>query len=220
VSQPPRTLLVDDHPMFREGLAAVLTAAGLADIVGEAGSGEEAVGEAARLRPDVVIMDLHLPGLNGIEATRQIVGANPDVAVLVLTMLENDESVFAALRAGARGYLVKGSTRAEIARALSAVTSGEVVLGAAVAGQVLSFFAADPGARAVLPFPHLTEREREILDLVAAGLTNRAIAGRLFLSEKTVRNYVSSVLAKVQADDRAAAIVKAREAGLGGRSGG
>ena len=213
----PRILLVDDHPMYREGLAAVLTAAQLADVVGEAATGEEAVVEAARLRPDIVIMDLHLPGMNGIEATRHIVAANPQVAVLVLTMLENDESVFAALRAGARGYLVKGATRAEIARALSAVSSGEVVVGAAVAGKVLSFFAATAAEPAAVPFPQLTDREREILDLVAAGLTNRAIAGRLFLSEKTVRNYVSTVLAKVHAEDRAAAVAKAWEAGLGGR---
>ena len=159
-----------------------------------------------------------MPGLNGIDATRRITLATPSVAVLVLTMLEGDDSVFAAMRAGARGYLLKGADRSEIARALTGVAHGEVVLSAGIASRVLAFFAAGPGAAAaeLEPFPHLTEREREVLDLVARGLTNAEIARRLVVSDKTVRNHVSNVFAKLQVAGRAEAVARARDAGLGG----
>jgi DNA-binding NarL/FixJ family response regulator len=204
-------LVADDHPVFREGLAAVLGGLEEVEVVGQAGDGDEAVRLAGELAPDVVVMDLHMPGRNGIEATREVTSANPGVAVLVLTMLEDDASVVAALRAGAKGYVVKGAGRDDIARALQAVANGEAFLGAEVAGAALARMSGE----SVRPFPDLTDREREVLDLVARGLTNAAIADRLVLSGKTVRNHVSNVLVKIGAPDRAAAIVMAREEGLG-----
>lgn len=209
-----RVVVADDHPIYREGLVIALASLDGVAVVGEAGDGEQAVQAVLTLRPDVVIMDLHMPGMNGIEATRQLSERAPEVAVLVLTMLEDDESVFAALRAGARGYLVKGAQRREIARALEAVVDGELIIGSAVARRAQAAFAADRPRRG--PFEDLTEREHEILDLVARGLTNQAIANRLVLSQKTVRNHVSNIFMKLGAPDRAAAIVRAREAGLGG----
>jgi DNA-binding NarL/FixJ family response regulator len=208
-----KVVVADDHPIFREGLAGAIGGLDDVEVVGQAGNGAEAVAAARELAPDVVVMDLHMPEMNGIEATRQIAETAPETAVLVLTMLEDDESVFAAMRAGARGYLVKGAERRDIARALEAVSRGEVIFGPAVAARALAAFT---GAQPRGPFPELTEREHEILDLVARGLTNQAIASRLVLSEKTVRNHVSNVFMKLQVGDRATAIVRAREAGLGG----
>ncbi len=210
-----RIVVVDDHPVFRDGLIAVLAATPGYEVVGETSDGAQGVEQADALEPDVVIMDLHMPRLNGVEATRTIVGRHPGMGVLVLTMLENDESVFAALRAGARGYLVKGAGRDEIRGAVDAVAAGGIVVGPAMASQVLGFFAGQAGRPAATPFPELTDREREVLDLVAQGLTNAAIAGRLYVSGKTVRNHVSNVMARIQAADRAEAIVRPREAGLG-----
>jgi DNA-binding NarL/FixJ family response regulator len=210
-----RVLVVDDHPLYRDGLVTAIAAMPDVEVVGDAGDGAAAVGMAKELEPDVVVMDLHMPELNGIDATRRIVADRPDTAVLVLTMLESDDSVFAAMRAGARGYLLKGADRAEIRRALEAVANGDVVFSAGIASRVLSFFAAGPSAPAVTPFPTLTEREREILDLVARGLTNTAIAQRLVLSSKTVRNHVSNVFTKLQVAGRAEAVAQARDAGLG-----
>jgi DNA-binding NarL/FixJ family response regulator len=212
-----RVVVVDDHPLYREGLITAMSAMPDIEVVGEAGDGEEGALVAAELSPDVVMMDLHMPVLNGIDATRRITSAQPSVAVLVLTMLEGDDSVFAAVRAGARGYLLKGADRAEIARALTAVAHGELVFSAGIASRVLAFFAAGPSppGAALDPFPRLTEREREILDLVACGLTNAEIARRLVVSDKTVRNHVSNVFAKLQVAGRAEAVARARDAGFG-----
>lgn len=210
-----RVLVVDDHPLYRDGLVTAIAAMPDVEVVGDAADGAEAVRIARELEPDVVVMDLHMPELNGIEATRQMVTDRPATAVLVLTMLDGDDSVFAAMRAGARGYLLKGADRAEIRRALEAMANGEVVFSSGIASRVLSFFAAGPAKRVLTPFPLLTDREREILDLVARGLTNAAIAQRLVLSSKTVRNHVSNVLTKLQAASRAEAVAQARDAGLG-----
>jgi DNA-binding NarL/FixJ family response regulator len=214
---PLRVVVADDHPVYREGLAMVLGSLPGVVVVGEAADGHEAVRLAGEHRPDVVLMDLSMPGLGGVEATRAIAADHPDVAVLVLSMHEGADSVVAALRAGARGYLVKGATKDEIVRAMQDVASGGAVFGGAVAQQVLmrvqdSQRTARRGAES---FPDLTDRELEVLDLVACGLSNAAIVSRLHLSDKTVRNVVSNVVAKVGARDRTDAILKARAAGLG-----
>jgi DNA-binding NarL/FixJ family response regulator len=213
-TEPLRVLVVDDHPLYREGLATALSTLPGVRVVAEAGDGAEAVRVAAELTPDVVVMDLNLPSLSGIEATRRITAARPETAVLVLTMLDGDDALFAAMRAGARGYLLKGADRAEIARALQTVGNGEVVFSAALASRVLGWFGSRAGLRAV-PFPELTDREREVLDLLARGLTNAAIARRLVVSDKTVRNHVSNVFAKLHVADRAEAVARARDAGFG-----
>lgn len=207
-----RLLVADDHPLFRDGLRALLTSVDDAEVVGEAATGEEAVQLALELQPDVVVMDVHIPELNGIEATRRIVAESPHVGVLVLTMVDDDDAVFAAVRAGARGYLVKGSSQVEILAAIRAVGSGEAVFGPAIAGRLIEYFTGHGPAPA---FPELTAREREVLELLARGEGNAAIAQRLTLSQKTVRNHVSNVFTKLQVADRAQAIVKAREAGIG-----
>ena len=212
-----RVIVADDHPVYREGLALVLGSLPGVTVVGEASDGDEAVALAERLVPDVVLMDLSMPGTNGIEATRRIMASTPGVHVLVLSMHEGADSVVAALRAGARGYLVKGATKQEVARALHDVAAGGAVFGEGVAEQVLlrvrdSGRTARRGAEA---FPDLTDRELEVLDLVAGGLANAAISARLHLSDKTVRNVVSNAVAKIGARDRADAIVRARQAGLG-----
>jgi DNA-binding NarL/FixJ family response regulator len=209
-----RVLVADDHPVFRDGLAMLLGSVDGIDVVGTAASGAQAVALATELRPDVVVMDVQMPGLNGIEATRRLADAAPEVGVVVLTMSEDDGTVFSAVRAGARGYLVKGAEQDEIVRAITAVAAGGVVFGASLARRVAEFFAAGPPAPTDA-FPQLTGREREILDLVAAGRSNAQIAATLYLSPKTVRNNVSNVFTKLQVADRAEAIVRAREAGLG-----
>ena len=208
-----RVVLADDHPVVRAGLAALLGSLPDVEVVAVAADGFGAVKEVVLHRPDVAILDLQMPGQDGFAATREIRRVAPDVAVLVLTMSDDDDSVFAAMRAGARGYLVKGAEQEEIGRAVHAVASGEAIFGPGVAQRVLRFFATPiPVAD---PFPELTAREREILDLLAAGLTNSAIAVRLGLSPKTVANHLSSIFAKLQVADRAQAILRAREAGLG-----
>jgi DNA-binding NarL/FixJ family response regulator len=210
-----RVLIVDDHPSFRSGLRALIETAPDLEVVGEAASGDGAVRESGATQPDVILMDVDMPGGDGIEATRRIVDAQPHVAIVILTMLEDDDSVFAAVRAGARGYLLKGAQRAEILRAVRAAASGEAIFGPGVARRLVDFFArpapaADPDA-----FPDLTEREREILELIARGHSNTEITQALVLSPKTVRNHVSNIFSKLQVRDRAEAIVRAREAGMG-----
>lgn len=210
-----RVVLVDDHPVFRHGLTALLAATPEVEVVAEGATGHDAVRLVAELRPDVVVMDLNMPELNGVEATRLVTGQHPEVGVLVLTMFEDDDSVFAAMRAGAQGYLVKGADGPEVLRAITAVAGGEAIFGPSVARRVLSYLTRPLSVHDDRVFPDLTAREREVLELVAAGLGNAAIAHRLSLSPKTVRNNVSSIFAKLQVADRAEAIVRARRAGLG-----
>ena len=210
-----RVLLVDDHPVYRDGLAMMLRATGDVDVVATVANGREAVDAAGQHVPDVVVMDLRMPDLDGIEATRRILAQSPRTGVLVLTMYEDDDSVFAAMRAGARGYLLKGAKGEEILRAVTAIGEGGAIFGPEIAGRIAAYFsgkASDPSAD---QFTVLTAREREVLELLAAGQSNTVIARRLFLSPKTVRNHVSNIFAKLHFADRAEAIVKARRAGLG-----
>ena len=210
-----RVVVADDHPMYRYGLRAVLEQSESVEVVASVGDGEELVRATSELCPDVVITDLSMPDLDGVEATRLLLKTQPGLAVLVLTMHEDDEHVFAAVRAGARGYLVKGSGGEEIVRAVLAVASGDAIYGGAVARRIVAFYAGEgdesPTARA---FPELTPREREVLDLLATGTRNHEIARRLGMSEKTVRNHVSQVLLKLHVPDRTAAALRAREAGI------
>ena len=209
-----RVVLADDHPVFLDGLQAWLATVEI-DVVGTATSGRGAVEVAQQTDPDVVVMDLHMPEMNGIEATAQLTASESRARVLVLSMLDDDDSVFAALRAGASGYLLKDAGPEEIVRAIEAVARGEVIFGSSIARRVLEHLSgAAPTPR---PFPQLTPREHEILELVAEGASNQSIAKRLFLSEKTVRNNVSNVLTKLHVSGRSEAIVKARDAGLGRR---
>src|ERR687889_223197 len=207
-------LIADDHPLFREGMRGRLDRVADIAVVGEAASGDEAVELAHKLEPDVILMDIKMPGLNGIEATREIQQASPQIGVLVLTMFEDDDSVFAAMRAGARGYLLKDSGGEGVVHAIRAVASGEAVFGPGVAERIIGFFSA-PRAAPQRAFPELTEREEEVLSLVAQGKANREIARQLFVSLKTVRNHVSNILLKLQVADRAQAVIRARDAGMG-----
>jgi DNA-binding NarL/FixJ family response regulator len=212
-----RVLVVDDHPLFRFGLCAALAQREDIEVVGEAAGGHAAIDVAGATQPDVVVMDLHLPDLGGVDATRAITSSNPQVGVLVLTMFDDSESVFNAMRAGARGYLLKGAEPDELVRAVQAVARGEAIFGQSIAAQVLRYFnGLDASA---VSFPELTAREREVLELIAAGRNNSEIAHVLSLSGKTVRNHVSIIFGKLQVADRAQAIVRAREAGLGQRPG-
>lgn len=208
-------LLCDDHPIFRGGLVALFNEVAQIEVVGEAETGEEAVRLACELRPDVVIMDLGLPGMSGIEATRQLLEERPDTAILVLTMFEDDVTIAAALRAGARGYLLKGAPHDQITRAITAVAHGEAILSHSVADRLARLVEGGP----THPFPNLSEREAEVLELIAAGRSNDYITQRLYLSPKTIRNYVSSILSKLQVESRAEVVAKARDAGIGGRDG-
>ncbi|NGO15167.1 response regulator transcription factor [Streptomyces sp. HC44] len=219
VTEPLRIVVVDDHPVFRMGMTALLDSLPGLTVVAEAESLASASAAAHAHQPDVVIMDLHLGDRvpSGVEATREILRVRPGTAVLVVTMLDDDDSVFAAMRAGARGYLLKGASPAEIERAVRAVANGEVILGPAVASRTVAHLTGTRSAgTAAVTLPELTAREREVLDLVARGLDNLAISRRLVLSPKTVRNHLSNILTKLQAASRAEAIVRARQAGLGG----
>jgi DNA-binding NarL/FixJ family response regulator len=218
MTTPPviRVIVADDHPIVRSGLRALLDTLPDVNVVDEAEDGQAAIDQAARHAPDVVIMDIQMPGLDGIQAVRQIVAANPRIGVLMLTMFEDDANVFAAVQAGARGYLLKGATHTEVAHAIRAVHDGQVVFGAALAVRIAAYFSNTPPAnRPDDAFSALTARENEILTHLAAGAPNTAIARQLGISAKTVANHVSNILAKLQTADRAQAIIRARSAGLG-----
>lgn len=210
-----RVLIVDDHPVFRDGLRTTLSVAEEMTLVGEAGTGNEAVEMAIRLQPELVVMDIQMPDLNGIEATRRIVDASPRTNILIVTMFEDDASVFAAMRAGAKGYVVKGVRSAELLRAMRAVGSGAAIFSPAIAARLTEYFSDMRAAAPAQLFPELSDREREILELIARGHKNAEIAQRLYLSPKTVRNHITSIFDKLQLADRAQEIVRAREAGLG-----
>jgi DNA-binding NarL/FixJ family response regulator len=213
--EPMRILLAEDHPLFRKGMISLLSSVPDFEVVGEATTGEEAIARAAVLQPDVVLMDLQMPGGNGITATREILNTSPHIRVLVVTLFEDDDSVFMALRAGARGYVLKDADEEEMVRAIHAVGRGEAIFSPAVAERVLAYFSAPKPAAPPQAFPTLTDREREILNLIAQGHPNPAIAKQLHLSPKTVGNYVSNIFTKLQVADRVQAVIRAREAGLG-----
>jgi DNA-binding NarL/FixJ family response regulator len=211
-----RILIADDHPLFRDGLRGLLDSVPDTEVAGEATTGAEAIARAAELQPDVVLMDIKMPDVNGIEATREILHTSPHIGVLVVTMFEDDDFVFSAMRAGARGYVLKGANQSEMLRAIRAVANGEVIFGPAIAARVISFLSAPHPAAPRRVFPELTERETEVLSLIARGVANEEIAALLSLSLKTVRNHVSNIFSKLQVADRAQAVIRAREAGLGG----
>jgi DNA-binding NarL/FixJ family response regulator len=209
-----RILIADDHQLFRDGLRALLQSAQDIDLVGEAASGEEAIQLATSQQPDVILMDLQMPGINGIEATRRIVQVSPGVKVLMLTMFDDDQSIFSAMRAGARGYVLKGIKHDEMLRAVRVVASGEAIFSPGIASRMIDFFSRMKAPQPPAAFPELTEREREVLKLLARNFSNARIADELALTPKTVRNYVSSILSKLQAADRAEAGEQARQAGI------
>jgi DNA-binding NarL/FixJ family response regulator len=215
MSDPIRVVIADDHPLFRSGLRAALEAIGKVEVVGEAENAEGTVALCQQVKPDVVLMDLMMGTTSGIDATRDVTDRLPNIAVLVLTMLEDDYSVFAAMRAGARGYVLKDADEEVIMRAIEAVVRGEAIFSPAIAGRMIDFFSAAHAKPPQSAFPELTAREREVLHLIAQGLSNTEIADRLFLSPKTVRNHITNTFDKLQVADRAQAIVKARTAGLG-----
>lgn len=209
-----RVLIADDHTLIRAGIRALFASLPDVRLVGEAENGDAAVTLAAELQPDVILMDIQMPGLNGIEATRQILYDSPHIGIIILTMFEDDDSVFAAVRAGARGYILKGADQGEMLRAIHAVASGEALFGPAIAQRLIAYFASVNENVPPPLFPELSDREREVLSLIAQGLNNTDIADRLYISSKTVRNHVSNIFSKLQVADRAQAIILAREAGL------
>jgi DNA-binding NarL/FixJ family response regulator len=214
MEEPIRVLIADDHTLFREGLVALLESIPGIQVVATVEDGQQAIDTAAHLQPDIILMDLQMPAVNGIEATRQIVQASPHIGIIVVTMFEDDDSVFAAMRAGARGYILKGADQNDMLRAIQAVASGEALFGPSIAARLMNFFT--PAAQPTSPvFPELTEREREILAWIAEGASNAEIAAKLTISPKTVRNHVSNIFNKLQVTDRVQAALRAREAGLG-----
>ena len=213
---PIKILVADDHNLFREGLIALLEAASETAVVGQAGTGTEAVAQAKAVTPDVILMDIMMPEMNGIEATRRVLAEQPDTGIIMLTMLEDDDSLFAAMCAGARGYILKGADKAEVLATVKAVAEGQALFGSSIAARLTTFFQRGRTKEsAVTPFPDLTGRERELLELIAQGKNNQEIAAQLHISSKTVSNHISNIFNKLQVADRAQAIVKAREAGLG-----
>jgi len=217
--KPIRVLIADDHALFREGVHAILKSVPDIEIVGEAGTGQEAIKLASDLVPDVILMDIQMPDLNGVEATQHILKVQPDVGIIIITMLEDDDSLFSAMQAGARGYVLKGADKAEMLKSIRAVAEGEALFGPAIAARLLNFFQGNhPRSKDVshsIPFPELTEREREVLACIARGDTNAEIAEGLSISLKTVRNHVSNIFTKLQVVNRAQAAIRARDAGLG-----
>jgi DNA-binding NarL/FixJ family response regulator len=212
---PIRVLIADDHPLYRDGMRGLLDSETGTEVVGEASSGEEAIKLAKTLQPDVILMDIKMPGINGIEATREILDTNPQVGILMVTMFEDDDSLFAAMRAGARGYFLKDSTGEAVVYAIRAVAGGEAIFGPGIAKRLINYFSALNPSGPPRAFPELTDREDEILILIARGHSNQEIAQQLFLSLKTVRNHVTHIFLKLQVADRAQAVIRAREAGLG-----
>ncbi len=216
--QPIRILIADDHPLFRDGMHGLLDAVPDMEVVGEAATGDEVVVQAASLQPDIILMDIKMPGQNGIVATREILAHHPQIGILIVTMFEDDDSVFAAMRAGARGYVLKAASHEEILRAIRGVNNGEAIFGPGIARRLIGFFAGSPAAAPTAPpraFPELSDREDAILRLIAQGRSNHEIANVLALSVKTVQNHVSNIFGKLQVADRAQAVIRAREAGLG-----
>ena len=208
-----RLLVADDHTLYREGVRSMLRGAPGVEVAGEAASGDEVIAQAEQLQPDIILMDIKMPGMNGIEATRQILNTSPHIGILIVTMFDDDDSVFAAMRAGARGYLLKDADLDELVRAISAVYRGEAIFSPAIARRMVQYFTSRPTG-AARSFPELTEREREILALMAQGQNNEAIASRLILSLKTIRNNVSNIFTKLEVSDRVQAIIRAREQGM------
>ena len=215
-SATTRILVADDHTLFRHGLKAMFASVAGYEIVGEAATGEEALEKVAKTHPHIVLMDIQMPNMNGIEATRRVVEAYPLTGVVMLTMFGDDDSVFAAMRAGARGYVLKGADEQEVLKVVEAVKKGEAHFGPEIAKRLMSFFSAPKGVPSSQAFPELTSREVEVLDLIARGRSNTEIATQLYVSPKTIRNHISNIFTKLQVADRAQAIVRAREAGLGG----
>jgi DNA-binding NarL/FixJ family response regulator len=212
MNQPIRILVADDHTLFRDGLRALFNSLPDFEMIGEAATGTEAISRAEKLQPDVVLMDIQMPEINGIEATRQTVRTSPHIGVVIVTMVEDDDSVFAAMRAGARGYVLKGAKQEEMLRVIRAVAQGEAHFGAPIATRLMNFFSIP---RSPELFPELTDRERQVLKLIAQGYNNTDIARQLVINIKTVRNHVSNIFSKLQVADRAQAIIRARDAGLG-----
>lgn len=209
-----RVVIADDHPIFRFGLRTLLKADPMMEVVGEATNGEEAIRQASLVSPDVILMDLNMPGINGIEATRRILAEHSQVHILVLTMFDDDDSVFAAMRAGARGYLLKGAEGSETLQAIRVTSRGEAIFSPAIASRMMQYFGAPRFPNTQEPFPELTDREREVLSLIAGGYTNQAIAERLVISPRTLRNHISSIFSKLQVTSRLEAILRAKDAGM------
>jgi DNA-binding NarL/FixJ family response regulator len=211
-----RVLIADDHRLFRQGLRALLRSMPATDVVGEAATGEEVVAFAAELQPDVILMDIAMPDGNGLEATRRILAVSPHVGIIMLTMFDDDESVFSAMRSGARGYILKGADQTDVLRAVEAAASGEALFSPRIAARIIAYFSTERADQPRGVFPELTDRERQVLGLIARERTNPEIARTLEISGKTVRNHVSNIFSKLQVADRAEAILRARDAGLGG----
>jgi len=214
MQEPIRVIIADDHTLFREGLVALLDSVADIEVVGAFADGQQVVEAAARLEPDVILMDLQMPKSNGVEATRQISQTSPHIGVIIVTMFEDDDSVFAAMRAGARGYVLKGADQNDVIRAIQAVARGEALFGPSIAARLMSYFS-QPAKLPPQTFPELTQREREILEAIAQGMGNAQIATSLSISQKTVRNHVSNIFNKLQVTDRVQAALRAREAGMG-----
>jgi DNA-binding NarL/FixJ family response regulator len=215
MTEPITILIADDHALFRSGLDALFKSLPDTAVVAQASTGKEAIQFAAEHQPDVILMDIQMPDTNGIEATRQIVQTSPHIGVVIVTMFEDDDSVFAAMRAGARGYVLKGADQEQLLRTVRAVARGEALFGPSIAARLMEFFASPVLDPSIPLFPELTSREREILDLIAHGATNSGIAEQLHIRPKTVGNHISNIFSKLHVADRAQAIIRAREAGLG-----